>query len=419
MIAIRRTRTSSVITASMLALACMVAVRCASPTAHSGPPQTVSRNHYGAIVDAGSSGSRIAIFEWRIAGTGDPHVWPVASMDDTDVDPKGCPLTSLPTDEGRVCGCLRALTTVAHAEAARFLGEPRLPAIALWVKATAGLRYEQDAARRDAALTATTRCLGAPTITDGTSRYHWKGARVISGEEEGVYAWLAVNHAARTLRGDLGATFGIVEIGGKSAQIAFRVAGATLPRDARGQILAVPLASGTLHVYALSQELGQNAAKESLGKDVVDKDCGRGGHTARCIAGIARFLCPDTSPGACEHRRPDLAPPGAMPFAGLSNFAYAGRNLGLADLPLDTVRDRATRVCDASYDARARDAFLMPAGRYGDAACFSALYATQVAERAWGIPAARISPPRAEWADPSWPLGAMMMEALASTTSRQ
>jgi hypothetical protein len=418
MIASRRTRTSSVITASMLALACMAAVRCAAPAARTGAPETARRTHYGAIVDAGSSGSRIAIFEWRIAGTGDPHVWPVVSMDDTDVDTSGCPLTSLLTEEARVCGCLRTITTSAHARAARSLGEPGLPRIALWVKATAGVRYE-DAARRDAALRATSRCLGDPPIAGTGSRYQWKGARVISGEEEGVYAWLAVNRAARTLHGDLGSTFGIVEIGGKSAQIAFRVAGTTLPHDARGKILAVPLASGTLHVYALSQALGQNAAKASLAKDIVDRDCGRGGNTARCIAGIERFLCPAPARGACEHLRPDLPPPGDMRFAGLSNFAYATWNLGLADLPLATVRDRATRICGASFDASLRDAFLLPAGRFASDACFSALYVTQVAERAWGIAPGRIAPPRAEWGEPSWPLGAMMMEALAATASRQ
>jgi hypothetical protein len=133
-----------------------------------------------------------------------------------------------------------------------------------------------------------------------------------------------------------------------------------------------------------------------------------------------------------------------MRFAGLSNFAYATRNLGLADLALDTVRDRAKRVCDASYGRSLRSAYLnpgaesiadaglmrlgtglgnefvRPAGHYKSEACFSAIYVTQVAEFAWGLPIGNISPPRASWAsDPSWPLGAMIVEALGARGQTQ
>jgi hypothetical protein len=203
-----------------------------------------------------------------------------------------------------------------------------------------------------------------------------------------------------------------VEVGGKSAQIAFRVEDSALPGGARGKVLSVPLRSGTLHVYAMSQALGQNAARESLEAAGAGEDCAPGGDTARCVAGIRRFLCSDTLPGACTHRRPDLESPAGMRFVGLSNFDYATQNLGLDGLPLDTVRDRARKICDTSFDSSLRDMFLAPARDYRKDACFSALYVTQVAEMAWGIPLARVSPPRPEWADPSWPLGAMMIEAL-------
>jgi len=131
-----------------------------------------------------------------------------------------------------------------------------------------------------------------------------------------------------------------------------------------------------------------------------------------------------------------------MRFVGLSNFAFATRNLGLANLDLETVRNRAKQVCDGSYGRNLRDAYLnpggekldaarlarfgrelgvefvRPAGRFKGGACFSALYVTQVADFAWGVPLGNISPPKPEWAsDPSWPLGAMIIEALKSQGS--
>jgi len=422
------------------------------PTARAQGPITPP-NHYGAVIDAGSSGSRIAVFEWRIAGAGDPHVSPVVAIDDDQLDaaqrdpgasregrkPRGCPLTSLPTEGDRVCSCLRALTTRAREAAVRFLGEPDLQPIDLWVKATAGVRYEKSQDRRNAILDATGQCLGDPAGYGAADAFRWKGARVISGEEEGLYAWLAVNHAARTLRGDIDGTLGIVEIGGRSAQIAFRVPEPAPGASARGKALAVPLKSGRLHVYAMSQEFGQNAAREGIGTAVVERECALGGGTEACVAKIRRFLCAGAPGRECGNLKPEFTPPGKMHFAGLSNFAYATRNLGLADLALDTVGDRARRVCDSSYGRSLRSAYLnpgaetvgdarlmrlgqglgnefaRPAGHYKSEACFSALYVTQVAEFAWGLPLANISPPEpASASDPSWPLGAMIVEALGS-----
>jgi hypothetical protein len=426
---------------------------------HSGVPvgslrgaMAATQNHYGAVIDAGSSGSRIAIFEWRIASNGDPHVWPVTLIAENELDdpkaleerrdPKGCPVTGLSTEKERVCNCLRALARRARERTVRFLGEPNLPPIELWVKATAGVRYEGSKQKRDAVLKETDRCLGDPANYGAPSDFRWKDASVISGEEEGMYAWLAVNHVARTLRGDISATLGIVEVGGKSAQLAFPVPDPTVLTFARGKALAVPLRSGTLHVYALSQELGQNAAREGIGKAIVDKECALGGDTASCISKIRHFLCSSTPNQACGDLKPDLAPPRKMRFVGLSNFAFATRNLGLANLDLETVRYRAKQVCDASYGRNLRDAYLnpggekldgarltrfgrelgdefvRPAGPFKGGACFSALYVTQVADFAWGVPLGNISLSKPEWAsDPSWPLGAMIIEALKSQES--
>jgi hypothetical protein len=366
---------------------------------------------YGAVIDAGSSGSRIAIFEWRIAGNGDPHVWPVLSVEGKDAEGKNCPLSDLPKDQDRICNCLRTLTSVAREAAMRYLGEPDLPPIDLWVKATAGVRYQKPATRA-VVLEATDRCLG------DSAHYDWRAAEVISGEEEGMYAWLAVNHVARTLRNDRPDTFGIVEVGGMSAQIAYRVPGRTSPAPEKGEILQVPLASGTLHIYSLSDKLGKNAAWGGIDA-AGQRHCELNGDRDMCLSAIDDYLCrTGFASRACPQREFERRPPRDLRFVGLSNFTHVTRNMGLASQTLEEVRARAEMICGSFYDDDRRSELLKAAGKYKDYVCFDSLYATQLARDGWGVALEAVSPPDPQWAtDPSWPLGAMIFEALHSTNS--
>src|SRR5262249_15995353 len=131
-------------------------------------------------------------------------------------------------------------------------------------KATAGVR-SLSRPDQEKVLAAADACLGK------SAEYEWRGAEVIPGEMEALYAWLAVNYLAGTLRTSAVApTIGIVELGGRSAQIAYRVSGPAAVALERGKIVEVPLAPGPLYVFAMSDLLGRQAAVQSLGDQVRD-----------------------------------------------------------------------------------------------------------------------------------------------------
>ncbi|XP_071940779.1 probable apyrase 4 isoform X6 [Coffea arabica] len=58
------------------------------------------------------------------------------------------------------------------------------------------------------------------TVLRGSGfRFYDDWASVISGSDEGVYAWVVANYALGTLGGDPKQTTGIIELGGASAQM--------------------------------------------------------------------------------------------------------------------------------------------------------------------------------------------------------
>ncbi|KAF5744950.1 apyrase 6 [Tripterygium wilfordii] len=86
-------------------------------------------------------------------------------------------------------------------------------------------------------------------------------ARVVEGEDEGVYAWVAVNYGLGNLGGEPKKTTGIVEIGGTSLQIAFASRESTEVKSSR--VIRFAGVTYNLNTQTLPH-FGQDAAWESL-----------------------------------------------------------------------------------------------------------------------------------------------------------
>ncbi|KAF8039688.1 hypothetical protein BT93_B2027 [Corymbia citriodora subsp. variegata] len=85
-------------------------------------------------------------------------------------------------------------------------------------------------------------------------------ARVITGEDEGVFSWVAVNYILGTLGSESEDTTGTVELGGRSLEVTFALKEATQMQTSR----VVKLGGTTYNLYTLSlQQFGQDDAWRS------------------------------------------------------------------------------------------------------------------------------------------------------------
>ncbi|GAA5911542.1 hypothetical protein JCM6882_000533 [Rhodosporidiobolus microsporus] len=191
---------------------------------------------YGVVIDAGSSGSRIQVYSWiapEIArqqrkakglstdvlskvekGVEEGEGWHLK------VEPG---ISTLGDNPQAVAEYLRPL--IEHA--ASVIPADQLPSTPIYLLATAGMRLLPPQQQQDV-LSATCSYLRTypfqlPDCDDQI--------RIISGEEEGLYGWIAVNylmdgfdkheHAALGEKKKHSSTYGFLDMGGASTQIAF------------------------------------------------------------------------------------------------------------------------------------------------------------------------------------------------------
>jgi Golgi nucleoside diphosphatase len=149
---------------------------------------------YGLMFDAGSSGTRLSIFRW-------------ATRDFAEIlpPPLSTPLELVSYSNRSVAGIdtaagqayLPVLLAAAQAYLANVSDPAQWAQFPVFLKATAGLRMLPQATR-DTIMAAVRALLSNRVACPFLFQPSW--ARVISGEEEGVYGWLTVNYMAGTLQ---------------------------------------------------------------------------------------------------------------------------------------------------------------------------------------------------------------------------
>ncbi|SPO40833.1 related to YND1 - apyrase (NDPase/NTPase) [Pseudozyma flocculosa] len=218
------------------------------------PAEWLQARKYAVLVDAGSSGSRMQVYSWK-----DPKLdralkesrgqdiktlpkvekgtWEGSGMDWTvKVEPGISSFGDHPSD---LAAYLRPL--MEHAE--KVVPPSAWSDTPIYIMATAGMRLLPDS-QREAVLSETCRYVREHTSfrIDGGCSSH---VSVISGEEEGLLGWISVNYLmdgfhirpkqnltegeADLVEGK--STFGFLDMGGASTQIAFEPSKAALQAE--------------------------------------------------------------------------------------------------------------------------------------------------------------------------------------------
>ncbi|KAL6596257.1 hypothetical protein ACP70R_047621 [Stipagrostis hirtigluma subsp. patula] len=232
--------------AGVLALLAASALALLILRVHRTPPPS-----YGVVIDAGSTGSRVHVIAYHRAAAAGRDALPRLDWARTNSLKANPGLSSFAADPSGAGRSLAPLVEFAR----RRVPRESWADTEVRLMATAGLRL-LDAAAAESVLES---C--RDVLRESGFRFQDDWATVISGAEEGIYAWVAANYALGTLGGDPHDTTGIIELGGASVQVTF-VTDERLPLEFShvlkfGDVVYNLYSHSVLH-------LGLNVAYESL-----------------------------------------------------------------------------------------------------------------------------------------------------------
>ncbi|KAL2510151.1 putative apyrase 6 [Forsythia ovata] len=210
---------------------------------------------YGVVIDGGSTGTRIHVFKYEVRNGNLVLDFTEKGLVSMKVNPGLSSYTEEPERAGAAVAELVEFAKKNVPREGRGEAEIRL-------MATAGMRLlkKEDQER---ILDVCRRVLRGSGF-----RFRDDWATVISGSDEGLYAWVVANYALGTLGGDPAKTTGIIELGGASAQVTF-VSNEPMPPEYSQK---VKFGNFTYNLYSHSLlQFGQNVALELLRASLVSR----------------------------------------------------------------------------------------------------------------------------------------------------
>ncbi|KAK2969008.1 hypothetical protein RJ640_007873 [Escallonia rubra] len=212
-----------------------------------------SKRKFGIVIDGGSTGTRIHVFEYGIKDGAPVFDFGPGGL----VSKRVTPGLSVYVDDPEGAG--RAVWELVE------FGRGRVPRecwgrTEIRLMATAGLRLVEDGARERIL----EQCRRVLRGSGFVFRDDW--ASVISGSDEGLYAWVVANYALGTLGAHPQQTTGIIELGGASAQVTFVSSEPIPPEFSR----TVKFGNFSYNLYSHSLlQFGQNVAHELLRESLI------------------------------------------------------------------------------------------------------------------------------------------------------
>ncbi|KAJ3039622.1 Ectonucleoside triphosphate diphosphohydrolase 1 [Rhizophlyctis rosea] len=358
------------------------------------------------MMDAGSSGTRLYVYEYAYSPSGleiSPARWPSGKQFSAKTSPG---LASLEATIPVVAAYLEPLLQ----QAATFLPPEYHNHTSIYLKATGGMRL---LAHPKKMLNAVRAVLGDAAFCP--FRFSQKNhASIISGEHEGMYAWLTVNHLLGHLYSPKHSQSAVVmDLGGASTQIAFE------PEE-------IPLASHySVSTHSIRHEIythsylrfGMDEARrrlfaEQMNDDhegIVEDPCGWKGYntTLTSLEGKTLLIQGTGSFERCHHQIEDYllglhtfcpaepcgingvyqAPiPPTSPIYAISAFAFTAQFFSCTGHSnISCLLDNASTLCSQSNWQTIQTRYPDVPKAFLPGYCFGAAYVAQVLVSGYGV----------------------------------
>uniref|UniRef100_A0A8C3SE25 Ectonucleoside triphosphate diphosphohydrolase 2 n=1 Tax=Chelydra serpentina TaxID=8475 RepID=A0A8C3SE25_CHESE len=165
---------------------------------------------YGIVLDAGSSHTAMFVYKWPADKENDTGIVSQHSMCDVE----GGGISSYAENPPAAGKSLKQCLDQAVSD----VPKERHPLTPLYLGATAGMRLLTDPQASDGVLSAVTSTLKSYP-------FDFRGAKILSGEDEGLFGWVTANYLLenfiKVCPAGLKPTLGAMDLGGASTQITF------------------------------------------------------------------------------------------------------------------------------------------------------------------------------------------------------
>lgn len=349
---------------------------------------------YTIIIDAGSTGSRLHLFE-HTTETEIPDIKDIFVAKDK-TQPALATFAQHPENAG---ASLKKVLDDAVNELKKRNVAPE--AVEVNVLATAGMRLLDPAAQH---------MIYANVQNYIQSHYTYKLGQIetIPGQLEGLYDWLDVNYLAKNFQQHV-STMGAIDLGGASLQIAFATEDANKSADQ----IKITIGKQLYHVFSKSfLGLGQDEARKLMNTEnaaacyPIDYPINPG--TAglfnfnQCVENYYKIL-------SNNHVAEEILPTTKQSFVAFSGVFYAYQFLGTETKPYKPLVDERTQsICNTTWEQLQKN-YPTTAPVYLSAYCANSVYVSGLLYDSFKLQGEQLTvTDKIDNQEPAWPLGAML-----------
>ncbi|XP_076097849.1 ectonucleoside triphosphate diphosphohydrolase 1-like isoform X3 [Mytilus galloprovincialis] len=361
---------------------------------------------YGAILDAGSSSTKLKIYRWPPRTSLD-SVLDIKQVGESEKHSPGISdyVDKLGNISNYIGGMIERVKEI--------IPKNVHSTTSLYLLATAGLRVlPEDDAR--SLMNAIRNVLQNKTLNPFV--FNPSNVRILSGEEEGVFAWITINYLKDYFGSDRpqSQAVGVLEMGGGSTQIVFLPDGPLL-----ANMFQVRIAGKRYSLYAHSYLFyGQDYMIFRIGRYIIQQNPQSSSHQNPCMLtgdtttkiymGATKTFIGEGNPSKCltiinsflKSAADDMCYPkpcaigrtyqpsiGTDNFYAIAAFTYAPRSLGTVDssgkLNMSRLNETAFNYCQKSLTDATTNTSISE--KYGSAYCLMGLYIPALLSEAYGF----------------------------------